>query len=188
MLPKTAGSAQTHKNISFIWIVWSTLYMYTSDCHTNQKNFCQNQLWNQWIYPREINYGINLQKLILRPWCTNWRRCEWRRRVQRWRRRGATPVQGGSRKFSMRHSWGDFTIEWSLFYGPGCWVTFQGGKILLSKLLRKLDEIINSQVTTFRYIQDPSVISRLAKHWSTNKNFIQKLKSKSFEYKQHFLT
>ena len=26
-------------------------------------------------------------------------------------RRGATPVQGGSRKFSMRHSWGDFTIE-----------------------------------------------------------------------------
>ena len=30
--------------------------------------------------------------------------------------------------------------------------------------LRKLDEIINSQVTTFRYIQDPSVISRLAKH------------------------
>ena len=32
------------------------------------------------------------------------------------------------------------------------------------KALRKLDEIINSQVTTFRYIQDPSVISRLAKH------------------------
>ena len=28
MLPKTAGSAQTHKSISFIWIVWSTLYVY----------------------------------------------------------------------------------------------------------------------------------------------------------------
>ena len=28
MLPKTAGSAQTHKSISLIWIVWSTLYVY----------------------------------------------------------------------------------------------------------------------------------------------------------------
>ena len=27
-LPKTARSAQTHKSISFIWIVWSTLYIY----------------------------------------------------------------------------------------------------------------------------------------------------------------
>ena len=27
-LPKTASSAQTHKSISFIWIVWSTLYVY----------------------------------------------------------------------------------------------------------------------------------------------------------------
>ena len=27
-LPKTACSAQTHKSISFIWIVWSTLYVY----------------------------------------------------------------------------------------------------------------------------------------------------------------
>ena len=27
-LPKTAGSAQTHKSVSFIWIVWSTLYVY----------------------------------------------------------------------------------------------------------------------------------------------------------------
>ena len=27
-LPKTAWSAQTHKSISFIWIVWSTLYVY----------------------------------------------------------------------------------------------------------------------------------------------------------------
>ena len=28
MLPKTARSAQTHKSMSFIWIVWSTLYVY----------------------------------------------------------------------------------------------------------------------------------------------------------------
>ena len=27
-LPKTAGSAQTHESISFIWIIWSTLYVY----------------------------------------------------------------------------------------------------------------------------------------------------------------
>ena len=27
-LQKTARSAQTHKSISFIWIVWSTLYVY----------------------------------------------------------------------------------------------------------------------------------------------------------------
>ena len=28
VLPKTASSAQTHKNLSFVWIVWSTLYEY----------------------------------------------------------------------------------------------------------------------------------------------------------------
>ena len=28
VLPKTTGSAQTHKSMSFIWIVWSTLYEY----------------------------------------------------------------------------------------------------------------------------------------------------------------
>ena len=28
VLPKTAGSAQTYKSMSFIWIVWSTLYVY----------------------------------------------------------------------------------------------------------------------------------------------------------------
>ena len=27
-LPKTAHSAQTHESISFIWIVWRTLYVY----------------------------------------------------------------------------------------------------------------------------------------------------------------
>ena len=28
VLPKTATSAQIHENMSFIWIVWSTLYVY----------------------------------------------------------------------------------------------------------------------------------------------------------------
>ena len=28
VLPKTAGSAQTHKSMSLIWIVWSTLYVH----------------------------------------------------------------------------------------------------------------------------------------------------------------
>ena len=28
VLPKTAGSAHKHKSISFIWIFWSTLYVY----------------------------------------------------------------------------------------------------------------------------------------------------------------
>ena len=28
VLPKRAGSAQTQKSMSFIWIVWSTLYVY----------------------------------------------------------------------------------------------------------------------------------------------------------------
>ena len=28
VLPKTVGSAQTHKSMSVIWIVWSTLYVY----------------------------------------------------------------------------------------------------------------------------------------------------------------
>ena len=32
-VPKTAGSAQTHKNVSFIWIVWSTLYVYLWEQH-----------------------------------------------------------------------------------------------------------------------------------------------------------
>ena len=28
VLPETASSAKTHKSMSFIWIVWSTLYVY----------------------------------------------------------------------------------------------------------------------------------------------------------------
>jgi len=41
VLPKTAGSAQTHKSISFIWIVWSTLYgvISGSNAEANFLNF-----------------------------------------------------------------------------------------------------------------------------------------------------
>ena len=40
-LPKTVGSAQTHKSISFIWIVWSTLYVYLCQNHkfSNKNNY-----------------------------------------------------------------------------------------------------------------------------------------------------
>ena len=36
-LPKTAGSAQTHKSISFIWIVWRTPCVYL--CFFGKKNW-----------------------------------------------------------------------------------------------------------------------------------------------------
>ena len=41
MLPKTAGSAQTHKSMSFIRIVWSTLYVYLW-MHFNFQQFPNN--------------------------------------------------------------------------------------------------------------------------------------------------
>ena len=38
-LPKTTRSAQTHRSISFIWIVWSTLYAYLWVPYQFQGNF-----------------------------------------------------------------------------------------------------------------------------------------------------
>ena len=43
-LPKTAGSAQTHKSMSVIWIVWSTLYVY---------------LWFQCECPMKSNFFLD---------------------------------------------------------------------------------------------------------------------------------
>ena len=40
-LPKMAHSAQTHKSISFIWIVWSTLYVYLWQYNQNKKKNCR---------------------------------------------------------------------------------------------------------------------------------------------------
>ena len=53
VLPKRAGSAKTHKSISFIWIVWSTLhtYMYISALLINNSVvFCGRKLipFSQW--------------------------------------------------------------------------------------------------------------------------------------------
>ena len=48
-LPKTAGSAQTHKSISFIWIVWSTLYVYL--CTKGQVNWLQRRNLAAWFLP-----------------------------------------------------------------------------------------------------------------------------------------
>ena len=48
VLPKTAGSAQTHKTMSFIWIVWSTLYVYLwgKPANSNQSDWWYFQiLW-----------------------------------------------------------------------------------------------------------------------------------------------
>ena len=42
VLPKMASSTQTHKSISFIWIVWSTLYVYQMEISTFYTSF------NQW--------------------------------------------------------------------------------------------------------------------------------------------
>ena len=46
VLPKTAGSAKTHKSMSFIWIVWSTLYVYLwlRVHHTSLSCFCLSLL------------------------------------------------------------------------------------------------------------------------------------------------
>ena len=38
VLPKIAGSVQTHKSVSFIWIVLSTLYVYLCSTHNKQGN------------------------------------------------------------------------------------------------------------------------------------------------------
>ena len=56
VLPKMAGSAQTHKSMSFIWIVWSTLYVY---------------LWAEIELCCPINiHKFSLRPLIFSPWIT----------------------------------------------------------------------------------------------------------------------
>ena len=45
-LPKTAHSAQTHKSIRFIWIVWSTLYVYLWVLLKNRENLLSEKFQN----------------------------------------------------------------------------------------------------------------------------------------------
>ena len=50
--PKTAHSAQTHKSIPFIWIVWSNLYVYL--CKDPQCQGCRNNNSQQaWLSGRK---------------------------------------------------------------------------------------------------------------------------------------
>ena len=57
-----AGSAQTHKSMNFIWIVWSTLYVYLWHTYGEAKEkkksrvseidvLVQKQLYNEWNLP-----------------------------------------------------------------------------------------------------------------------------------------
>ena len=67
-LPKTAGSAQTHQIMSFIWIVWSTLYVYL--CFQHQNYFCLLLLWV--LNPGSLNNNLltlknKMQKYNLCP-------------------------------------------------------------------------------------------------------------------------
>ena len=47
-LPKTARSAQTHKSISFIWIVWSTLSVYLWRGPQTPPTWVRNFINNAW--------------------------------------------------------------------------------------------------------------------------------------------
>ena len=75
VLPKTAGSAQTHKSMSFIWIVWSTLYVYL--CIQDQLYipfrifrgfFLQTQSWS---YVRFYSYNFIDLKNPFALWLTS---------------------------------------------------------------------------------------------------------------------
>ena len=78
-MPKTARSAQTHKSISFIWIVWSTLYVYLcmnfqslailgTHClylvlNSQETSHLYGQSWFQ-ISKNNQNYNISLWYLL----------------------------------------------------------------------------------------------------------------------------
>ena len=57
MLPKTAGSAQTHKSISFIWM-FGALYMYISPPY-----------WDNIVYGRPLRLSISSGFLCARGGC-----------------------------------------------------------------------------------------------------------------------
>ena len=61
-LPKTASSAQTHKSISFIWIVWSTLYVYLWYYEESlvSSNLNSKQLRFHGAHPNKYTYNFDL--------------------------------------------------------------------------------------------------------------------------------
>ena len=77
VLPKTAGSAQTHKSMSFIWIVWSTLYVYL--CLESQKFFSITRtifshsileilLYQDQRYTHRVLQTIQMKLILLWVW------------------------------------------------------------------------------------------------------------------------
>ena len=62
MLPKTAGSAQAYKSMSFIWIVWSTLYVYlwlTAQLQTSLMQQAKEVYLIEWRAPKENQFAQN---------------------------------------------------------------------------------------------------------------------------------
>ena len=72
VLPKTAGSAQTHKSMSFIWIVWSTLYVYLWAADDKSENesfhFKKDPIFMQstCLENQAKNYSVKLSRPLLR--------------------------------------------------------------------------------------------------------------------------
>ena len=76
VLPKMAGSAQTHKSISFIWIVWSSLYVLSLDMgllHTAGFGhyFYSNLYGKQSVLKIGVMKSVNNKKVLL-----NWYSCK----------------------------------------------------------------------------------------------------------------
>ena len=66
-LPKMAKSAQTYKSISFIWIVWSTLYIYLCLVDEREYKRCRLNLPNISSYFLQFGFFITGHHS-----CTTW--------------------------------------------------------------------------------------------------------------------
>ena len=69
VLPEMAGSAQTHKSMSFIWIVWSTLYVYLwLNCksvkvlHGRLFFVCTAIRRKRWCFRKNLQYVYRVKK------------------------------------------------------------------------------------------------------------------------------
>ena len=68
-LPKTARSAETHKSISFIWIVWSTLYVYLCQHH---KPLLLPAEWPIWSCQSKLWVSYELCLTLIWAWINLW--------------------------------------------------------------------------------------------------------------------
>jgi hypothetical protein len=84
VLPKTTGSAQTRKSMSFTWIVWSTLYVYL--CLSRAVNedwqlwhrYGRSPVWrNMWrtreLLWRKLRGQCSQKWFFSSAWICNWR-------------------------------------------------------------------------------------------------------------------